>query len=332
MVTTDFPADPAGSGRYRLIRYGVVLAISSTLHFLAWHYRDALEQRPEPQPKPIQTIEVTLTPPPPPSLPVPDPKGPEPGPAKAAPKSAEPKPRESTPVAVAKPVAKPPRPRPETKPAAKPRTKPEVEPPPEPRPQTKPEPEFEPELQAKPEPKPRYRSRHTDEPDPNLVQETRPEPPAREADRSPAKPAPAETGAASAREPEVAPAPARSVQDHGAEFGGAGRAGQAEKNAGSNREGFEEVKAVGACLSGKPDYPSVAEQRGWGGAVKIEAKIRANGSVADAMVRQSSGHDILDEAALRFFMDECRFIPAKRNGQPIDRQVSKTFRFKPPED
>ena len=48
----------------------------------------------------------------------------------------------------------------------------------------------------------------------------------------------------------------------------------------------------------KPTYPRIARVRGWQGTVDIDVLIAANGSVQEATVSQSSGHEALDNAAL----------------------------------
>jgi protein TonB len=186
MATTDLPADTTNFGRHRLFYYAVVLAISAALHFLAWQFRDVLEQRSEPKPKPVQTIEVMLTP-------SPAAKGPEPGPEKKA------EPKKSDPKLV------PPPPRPKLKPESKPESKPR--PKPEPKPQSKP-------LQR------------TEEPDPNMVEqraesEPKPEPPPRpmeQSARSVEKPAPERSDEA----PPSREADSAATKSHGGESGQTG--------------------------------------------------------------------------------------------------------------
>ena len=48
----------------------------------------------------------------------------------------------------------------------------------------------------------------------------------------------------------------------------------------------------------KPTYPRIARVRGWQGTVDVDVLIAANGSVQEATVSQSSGHEALDNAAL----------------------------------
>ena len=77
----------------------------------------------------------------------------------------------------------------------------------------------------------------------------------------------------------------------------------------------------------KPVYPLIAKRRGWEGTVTLEIELRADGSVGDIKVAQSSGYPLLDEAA----MDKVktwRHIPVKRDGVPITRQAHLPLVFK----
>lgn len=58
--------------------------------------------------------------------------------------------------------------------------------------------------------------------------------------------------------------------------------------------------SVGANYSDnpKPKYPSVARNQGWQGNVILKVLVSANGDSEQVTVAQSSGHDILDQAAV----------------------------------
>lgn len=75
-----------------------------------------------------------------------------------------------------------------------------------------------------------------------------------------------------------------------------------------------------------PIYPRLARARGYEGTVYLDVRVRADGSVAHATVRRSSGHAILDEAAL----DAVRrwvFVPARRGETPIEEVVTVPIKF-----
>lgn len=73
----------------------------------------------------------------------------------------------------------------------------------------------------------------------------------------------------------------------------------------------------------QPDYPNAARRREMEGTVVLNLLIGPNGRVQDAKILQSSGHDLLDRAALRHAQREWRFLPATEGGEP----VTKWFRF-----
>jgi TonB family protein len=47
-----------------------------------------------------------------------------------------------------------------------------------------------------------------------------------------------------------------------------------------------------------PDYPRLARRRGWEGSVFLDLRVAADGTVSEATVATSSGHTVLDDAAL----------------------------------
>lgn len=69
-----------------------------------------------------------------------------------------------------------------------------------------------------------------------------------------------------------------------------------------------------------PDYPAAAKQRGWEGTVKLRVKISAAGTAEQVAIQQSSGYDLLDEAALEA-VRQWRFVPAKRGDTAIASSV-----------
>jgi protein TonB len=59
-----------------------------------------------------------------------------------------------------------------------------------------------------------------------------------------------------------------------------------------------------------PLYPRLARQRGWEGLVALRVRVSAAGEVLEAWVEQSSGHGVLDQAALKA-VQSWRFRPAR---------------------
>lgn len=77
----------------------------------------------------------------------------------------------------------------------------------------------------------------------------------------------------------------------------------------------------------KPEYPRLAKSRGWQGKVLLRVQVTADGHSADISVQQSSGHELLDEAAVEA-VKNWSFIPAKRGDTPVASTVSVPIKFK----
>lgn len=77
----------------------------------------------------------------------------------------------------------------------------------------------------------------------------------------------------------------------------------------------------------KPPYPMLARRRGEHGTVLLRVRVRADGSVAETEVKQSSGSTLLDDAALRTVRTTWRFTPARLDGVPIESWVEVPIRF-----
>ncbi len=69
-----------------------------------------------------------------------------------------------------------------------------------------------------------------------------------------------------------------------------------------------------------PSYPLLARRRGWEGVVVLESRVAPDGTCLGVRVVISSGHDVLDLAALRA-VREWRFVPAVRDGLPVETTV-----------
>ena len=73
-----------------------------------------------------------------------------------------------------------------------------------------------------------------------------------------------------------------------------------------------------------PRYPRRARLKAWEGTVLVNTPIDASGIPLGATVKRSSGHAILDRAAVRAVLS-WRFRPATRGGVPV--ASSRTLRF-----
>lgn len=57
-------------------------------------------------------------------------------------------------------------------------------------------------------------------------------------------------------------------------------------------------------------YPKIAQMRGWQGEVVLEVHCDANGNVVQTLVKQSSGHNVLDEQAMTMVKKASPLPPA----------------------
>ncbi len=75
-----------------------------------------------------------------------------------------------------------------------------------------------------------------------------------------------------------------------------------------------------------PKYPRVSRKRGERGRVLVRVFINRDGSSEKVEIEQSSGFDRLDQAAMDS-AKKCKFIPAKRNGEPVKTLATIPYTF-----
>lgn len=73
-------------------------------------------------------------------------------------------------------------------------------------------------------------------------------------------------------------------------------------------------------------YPPIATRLNQEGTTTVAVHVGADGSVTGVEVTNSSGHDSLDQAALRCIQHEWHFKPAMQNGVPV--QTTKQYAIK----
>ena len=76
----------------------------------------------------------------------------------------------------------------------------------------------------------------------------------------------------------------------------------------------------------RPPYPMVARRMGFHGRVVLGVEVLAEGRAGDVKVQQSSGHEILDNAALQT-VKTWHFTPAKHFGQAVTRRFLVPIKF-----
>lgn len=83
---------------------------------------------------------------------------------------------------------------------------------------------------------------------------------------------------------------------------------------------------VGLSQSIPPVYPRVAREEGWEGTVIIQVEVQPDGRPAKIRLHTSSGHAILDQAALKA-VKQWHFIPARDGNIPVRKLAKIPIRF-----
>ena len=74
-------------------------------------------------------------------------------------------------------------------------------------------------------------------------------------------------------------------------------------------------------------YPLSARRLGQEGTARILVEVGADGSVASVKLYASSGHPMLDGAALDA-VKKAQFLPARKNGRPVAARIVVPVRFR----
>ncbi|TAL83230.1 MAG: TonB family protein [Rhodanobacter sp.] len=81
---------------------------------------------------------------------------------------------------------------------------------------------------------------------------------------------------------------------------------------------------------GNLNYPEEARRRGLHGDVLLTVVLNLDGSIKRVEIIQSSGHEVLDEAARRIVRLAAPFPPAPRTGEHLDElNITRTWQFQP---
>ncbi len=75
-----------------------------------------------------------------------------------------------------------------------------------------------------------------------------------------------------------------------------------------------------------PDYPALSRRQGEEGRVLMKVLVSADGAAEEVQIEKSSGSDRLDNAAVNA-VKRWRFVPAKRNNQPLRAEVFVPINF-----
>ena len=88
----------------------------------------------------------------------------------------------------------------------------------------------------------------------------------------------------------------------------------------------KEIRRDGALVVDESDYPAAAQGQGWEGSAYVDVRFAAQGYLRSINLAQSSGHDVLDEKALRIVRDlTFPDVPAVLRGQEFTVRVPVVF-------
>jgi protein TonB len=113
----------------------------------------------------------------------------------------------------------------------------------------------------------------------------------------------------------------------GAAGRGRDRGGQGDAAAGGEAGGTGPQLPAGGAGNPQPDYPLSARRKGWEGRVLVEVLVSPEGRAREVKLARSSGHEILDAAALDAVRD-WQFRPAERNGQAVAGRIRVPISFR----
>lgn len=90
---------------------------------------------------------------------------------------------------------------------------------------------------------------------------------------------------------------------------------------------IEAKGGVGHLNNPSPEYPDFAADQGWEGVVTLRVRVLPNGKPAEVKVKKSSGHSVLDEAAVAA-AKRWAFTPAKRGTTPVEGWATFPVEFR----
>ncbi|MBK5344725.1 energy transducer TonB [Pseudomonas sp. TH49] len=89
------------------------------------------------------------------------------------------------------------------------------------------------------------------------------------------------------------------------------------------------VSGVAGLGNPAPPYPQMALRRLWEGRVELRINVTAQGRAASVSVTRSSGHELLDDAAVET-VRTWKFLPAKHGDTPVSGTATQVIDFKLP--
>ena len=162
-----------------------------------------------------------------------------------------------------------------------------------------------------------------------VPQQSAPAEPAKAAAPEPSpSPSPA---AADAPAPSAAPAQARAAPQAPASAPGTDSAARSGNEADAGTREQYRLALIMAARRYKR-YPAIAMEKGWQGRVEVRMVIGANGMIASASIKSSSGHEVLDNQALDMLKKGKTTvpIPVSLRGREFDIDVPVIFNLDNP--
>jgi protein TonB len=148
-------------------------------------------------------------------------------------------------------------------------------------------------------------------------------------------PTPAETAALPTRSapPEIAPSGAATDASGAATTGGRGGSVGGSGGSGGSGDGDGAGDGSGGARvaygsNPRPPYPLVARRLGKEGVVLLDVLVAPDGRPTEVRLAQSSGFAPLDDSAASTVRNRWRFVPARRDGAPIESRVTVPIRFR----
>ena len=102
--------------------------------------------------------------------------------------------------------------------------------------------------------------------------------------------------------------------------------GRSKRTLQATRGEAQATTSVGVLRSVHPIYPRIAKKSGWEGTVLVRVTVEANGRTSKVDVSRSSGHKVLDDAAVKA-VKRWAFRPARDGNIPIRSVVVIPLKF-----
>ena len=102
--------------------------------------------------------------------------------------------------------------------------------------------------------------------------------------------------------------------------------GRSRRTLRATRGDAQAATSVGVLRSVHPLYPRIAKKSGWEGTVLVRVTVETNGKASQVDVSRSSGHKVLDNAAVKA-VRKWAFRPARDGNIPIRSVVVIPLKF-----